>query len=196
MKHNQRLDYTRLSEALSERGIASPVALQDALQQSVETGDLLPAILVDENIVSDWELARVVSEVFNVPFLTVDSYAPDEGAREGLDPAFLRRFCLVPLDRFGDLLTVAMPAVVPSEVLKNLSQQAEAQVLPVVGTVLSNRRWLQEHLPEPKAQLDDIAAPLPGADPALGWESMFDEADQAVKLDLVDLPELEELDES
>lgn len=183
-KTHQRLDYTRLSEALAERGLVESEALDSALQQCLSTGTLFPQVLVDESLVSDWEIARVASEVFNLPFLTVASYQPDGEAREGLDASFLRRFLLVPLDRFGGVLTVVMPALVSTDVLTNLGRLAGAEILPVVGTVSSNRRWLEENLPAP--DVDAVSAPLPAGatvddEP---WANLFDEADAAVQLEL------------
>ena len=204
MKINQRLDYTRLTEALGELGLVSPEALQAALEQSMTTGALLPGLLVDDGLVADWELSRVSSEVFNLPFLTVDVYAPSEEAMQDLDPEFLRRFALVPLDRYEKLLTVAMPAMVPTDVLTNLARRADAHVIAVVGSVASNRRWLEDHLPEPDPSatpdqvagalpnLDNVAAALPDVQVADGakvvdddWGGMFDAADAAVQLDIL-----------
>jgi hypothetical protein len=187
VKTNQRLDYTRLAEALVERGLVEPVAIKSALAQALEGGLLLPQILVDEGMVSDWELARVTSEVFNLPFLTVEVYEPSADACATLDPSFLRRYCLVPLDRYEKLLTVAMPAMVPTDVLTSLARQAGAHIVPVVGTLVTNRRWLGEHVPDADATetVEAVAPALPGAaavDDA--WAAMFDAADAAVQLDI------------
>lgn len=184
MKINQRLDYNRLADALSERDLVEAGTLAHALEQSQQSGVLLPEILVTENLVSDWDLSRVSCEIFNLPFLPVEVYEPSEEALAQLDPEFLRRFCLVPLDRFDKLLTVAMPAMVPAEVLSHLGRHGGVYVLPVVSLVTANRRWLEDKLPAP-AQASPAAA-LPGQAVGEGgaWADMFDAADAAVQLDL------------
>ena len=68
-----------------------------------------------------------------------------EKALEGLDPAFLKRWCLVPLVRNGDLLTVAIPGAISPQTYEELSAMAHAELAIVIGSVQSNRHWLSEH---------------------------------------------------
>ena len=151
MKSAHRFDYPRFGEALVERGLIDRDVLQHVLQQVNATRSLLPEVLVRENLVSDWEVSRVVCEIYHLPFLTVDHYPPSTTALEGYDLAYLRHFALVPLDRYGALVTVIMPGLVPSEVLEGLRSGQGGRVLAVVGSVVSNRRWLEERL-APKNQ--------------------------------------------
>ncbi len=187
-KSNQRFDYRRFSEQLVDRGLVDADAIHHVLQQCHATGGLLTEVLVQESLVSDWEVGRVCCELLNLPYVPVERYSPSPLALEGLDAAFLRRFCLVPLDRFGGLLTVAMPGLVPSEVLEGLRGEA-ARVLPFVGSVVSNRRWLNEHLPDPNAGksaagLQSLKPPLPHGQGT--WADIFDAGEEAVRLDLKD----------
>lgn len=156
MKSAQRFDYTRFGEALVERNLIDRDVLSHVLHQVNSSRALLPEVLVRENLVSDWEVSRVACEVYHLPFLTVDHYPPSNTALDGYDLAYLRHFALVPLDRYGGLVTVIMPGLVPSEVLEGLRGQ-NGRVLPVVGSVVSNRRWLDERF-APKA-----AGPAKGA---------------------------------
>ena len=177
MKTNQRLDLERLAEALEERGLVEAAALSSILHHGVGHGTLFTEVLVQENLIADWELSRVACELFGLAFLPVDCYEPASEALENLDHDFLRRYCLVPLDRFGEVLTVAMPAMVTADVLAELSKQSGCRVLPLAGSVISNRAWLDEHLPRPEAA-------LPSGSPDGDWANFFDQADQAVLMDL------------
>ena len=184
MKHNQRLDYARLAEVLADRGLVEPNALREALKFSGQGNLPFPEALVTANLVPDWELSRVVSEIYNLPFLTVELVEPDPGAMKGLEPSLLVENCLVPIGRFGQVLTICMPAIVPAEILGVLAAQTDLYILPVVGTVRTNRKWLENHI---KIQpLAPIPAP-PSGEPQEGageWGSLFDDADAAVLLDL------------
>ena len=51
-----------------------------------------------------------------------------------------------------------MPALVPAEVLTAVAEAHGVHVVPVVGRVQSNNRWLQENLS------NEVAPALPGAD--------------------------------
>lgn len=183
-KSRQRLEYGRLAEVLAERGLVDSRALQDALQFSARGGPPFPEALVTANLVADWELSRIVSELYGLPFITVDFAEPDAKALVGLDAHFLVVNGIVPLSRHGKVLTVLMPSLTTSDTLEHLARSAGVTILPIVGTVRSNRMWLDQKLaaqPEPRP-----AAALPSKDEEGdgAWSSLFDEADAAVLLDL------------
>lgn len=193
MKSNTRLDYAHLAHVLGERGVVDPQRVSLALQTAAKSNMPFPEVLVSENLVSDWDLSRVVCDMYGLTFLPVEIYAPSVTALEGLDVEFLRTHRLIPLDRNGRLLTVCMPAIVPAEVLGLLAAETDLHILPVVGTVASNNKWFEEHLPR-----EEVLAALP-ADASGGWSNIFDEGDASVLMDLNQaLPEssVEILDET
>lgn len=215
MKCTQRIDYARFTDALVERGLVQRETMNEVLERCNELGTLLGEQLVSDELVADWELSKFVCDLYNLPFLTVEGYPPAEEAAEGLDPDYLRRHGLVPLDRFGDLLTVAMPAVVPVEVLEGLAKSDDT-VMAVVGSVVSNRHWLDMRFePEKPAVVEAEVEPVPEVDdghlPTLGplelpnmsgldeldaalpspgddesWADLFEAGDEAVRLNLED----------
>ncbi|HVS18514.1 MAG TPA: hypothetical protein VMT18_07935 [Planctomycetota bacterium] len=183
MKSNQRLDYSTLSEVLGQRGLVEPQRLSLALQTCQQAGVPFPETLVFDNLIGDWELAKVVCDIYGLPFLPVDMYAPDAAAIEGMEREFLREHRLVPVGRHGAVLVVAMPGIVQADVLAAIANRHGVRVLPVVGTVLTNNRWLEEFMPAEVAG----ALPAEGEELAEGggaWGSIFDEGDAAVLMDL------------
>jgi hypothetical protein len=184
VKTNQRLEYARLSEVLAERGMCDPQALREALQFSARGSAPFAEAVVSANLVSDWELSRVVCEIYNMPFITVDLYDPDPAARKGLNAAFLIEHGLVPLARFGQLLTVAMPGMVPADVLALLAAETDLTVLPVVGTVQTNRRWIEHNLHKELASVLPSITQQDTMQTANEWGEIFDQADAAVLLTL------------
>jgi hypothetical protein len=188
VKNNQRLDYARLAEVLAEKGLCEPQAVREALHFSGRGHAPFAEALVNANLVSDWELSRVVCEIYGLAFLPVDMVDPDPKAREGLNVSFLITHGIVPVGRYGKLLTLAMPGMVPADVLAALSSETELHILPVVGTVRTNRRWIEMHLqPELKAAMPRKSAQDMQAS-AGEWGNIFDVADAAVQLDLRHLP--------
>ncbi len=181
MINNQRLGYQRLAEVLVERELVEAQAVQDALSMGAHGGLPFPEALVGANLVSDWELSRIVCELYGLPFLTVDMAEPDPSAQRDLDLTFLVENGLVPLCRHGQVLTICMPAVVPAEVLGMMAAETDLLILPVVGTVQSNRRWIDNNFNPNSA--------LPGDEPEEleddgEWSNFFDEADAAVLSEL------------
>ncbi len=188
MKLHQRLDYHRLSDALIERGLCEAQALREAMQLSGHGNPSFVEAIVSANLVGDWEVAKVVAEIYNLPFLPVELCSPDSRALEGLDLAYLAEHGLVPMGRFGSVLTVVMPGLVLAEVLGGIPiAEGELTVLPVVGSVQSNRRWIDVNLmPKLRAALPKMAGPN-ASDGMMSnpeWGNIFDAGDAAVQFDL------------
>lgn len=188
-KNNQRLEYGRLAEVLAERGLVEPQALREALQFSTQGNMPFPEALVTANLVADWELSRVVCEIYNLPFLSVDTIEIDRKAREGVDPQFMHDNALIPIGRFGQVLTVCMPALVPAEVLGLLAAETDLFILPVVGTVRTNRKWLEMNLkPDGPASALPHAVVAPQELESGEWSSIFDAGEAAVQQSGIVLP--------
>jgi hypothetical protein len=169
VKHHQRLDHGRLAEVLHERGVANVDTIRDLLQQRKEGGMPFCEALVTTNLVPDWDLSRIVCETFGLPFLTIDMIEPNAKLRTELDLKLFRQHRVIPLDRFGQVLTVIMPALVQADVLAQLSAASDFVILPIVGTVETNRRWILENFGGNK-----------NSDVEGGWSNLFDQADAAV----------------
>jgi len=174
VKSSHRLEYAHLAQVLGQRGLIDPQRLHLALQTGTNSHTPFPEILVNENLISDWDLSRVVCDMYNLPFLPVDIHPPSSTAFEGLDREYFRTHRLIPVDRNGQLLTVCMPGIVPAEVLGQLAADSDLQIAPVVGTVVSNNRWIDEHMPV------ETAPALPGESAGLAWSNIFDEGDASV----------------
>lgn len=179
VKSLQRLDYERLAEALKERKLVDGEALRHTLHQCNSTGAPLPDLLVREGLVADWELCRVCCELFHLPFLPLSNYEPDPDLFKTFDVELLRQYALVPLDRFGDLVTVAMPGMVPTDVLKTIEEEQGVQVVAVVSSVQSNHQWIDQYLPAPNLQAFGEAAD------ESEWTNILDMGEQAVTEELV-----------
>jgi hypothetical protein len=193
LKSSQRLDNNRLAEVLAERGLVEPQALREATNFAAHGKIPMSEALVTANLVPDWELGRIVCEIYNLPFLPVELMDPDPRAMEGIDPQFLVENCLVPVGRHGQVLTVCMPAMVPADVLGLLAATTDLVILPLVGSVRSNRSWIEKNLaggqsakmPAGQGQAGENAGGKSGGPQGPGeWGSLFDQADAAVLLDL------------
>ncbi len=172
LKHPKRLDETRLAEALSERGLVEASVLAAHKGRGP-----IAQLLVSDGAIGDWDLSRVVSEVFHLPFLPVNMTQPDRELLDSLPCKALLEHGLVPLCRQGGLLTVAMPGMVEAPALADVGAETGLRVMPVVGTVLTNRRWLEDNpygTPEEPGQTPE--------EPGTEWGGLFDEGDAAVQM--------------
>lgn len=169
MKSSQRLDYNRLAEALAERQMAELDSIRALLKISNDGGQAFPEALVEANLVSDWDLARVVSDIFQLPFIPSQMVKPSVDLLDLFAPGFLQETGIVPLAKFGNVLTIVMPALVQADILALMSAETEMVILPLVGTVTGNRKWIGEHATVRRATEEE------------GWDSLFEEGDMAVQ---------------
>jgi hypothetical protein len=180
VKNKQRLDHELLAEALRDRNLVPAKTLEHILAQCTQIGALFTEQLVRDGVVSDWELGLLCCEKFGLPFMPVDMYEPDRDLLKLFEPAMLRQNALVPLDRFGDLLVVAMPCMVPSEVLDEVEARLSVKVMAVVGSVRANVRYLEENLKVGES-LAKVAEEADDGD----WTNVLDMGDAAVQVELV-----------
>ncbi len=182
MKNSHRLDYASLAEVLGQKGLVDPQRLKLALQASLHGPIPFTEALVSDGLIGDWDLSRVVCEFYGLAFLPVDFYTPSKDALAGLDHDFLRQHRLAPLSRHRRVLTICMPAMVPADVLGLLASTADVHVMPVVGTVNGNNKWLAENL------AIEASITVSGEHP-VDWKNIFDEGDANVLLNLDPDPE-------
>ena len=72
---------------------------------------------------------------------------------------------------------MAMPGMVEAPALAQVGAETGLRVMPVVGTVLTNRRWLEENDWGPQQDLDGEPEEL-----SADWADLFDAGDAAVHL--------------
>lgn len=188
VKALEKLTSVRLAEVLSQKGVVSTDAITDALYVQDQYQEPFAEVMISSGHISEWDLAKVVVEAFQLPFLMAETYAIDEEAKTALPQEELFETLLVPLDRFGDAMTVAMPVMTSYETLSALQQRHGLQILPYVGLISENKRVLQGLFPEFRDWLkkrdDDREQRRRAAaktEDSADWMNIFDTGDEAVR---------------
>ncbi len=104
----KRIITKQLGELLIERGVITQDQLQKALTVQKEEGGLLGQVLVRLGFTTEEDIAQALTAQFGFPYLPLKNY---EIANEvvGLVPENVsRQYCLIPVDRIGNALTIAM----------------------------------------------------------------------------------------
>jgi hypothetical protein len=96
-----------------------------------------------------------------------------------------------------------MPSLTTTDVLDELAAKSGTTVLPICGTVRTNRDWLLQKFSSP-APMTAAAAAAAAAESEVGappegmttaeWSNLFDAADAAVLFDLKQVPPDEQSD--
>jgi len=120
----------RIGEILLERGVINHAQLEKALAHQQAHGGLLGQILIELNFVTEEEIALALTAQYGFPYLPLQNYELDDGVMHLIPEHVARQYCLIPIDRIGNALTVAMSdpsniqAIEDIEMLTNCVVQA------------------------------------------------------------------------
>lgn len=198
MKGLEKLTCIRLAEVLSQRGSVTTDAITEALYTQDKTGEPFVELLVGSGHIAEWELAKVVVENFQLPFIMGSNYDISKEATAKLPETVWFETGMVPLDLFENVLTVVMPIMIPFETLDKLQKKNEIEFFPYVGLPSENRKllgelfkgyadWRKKSDAEREARLKQRAAAgahAGGSGKGDSWMNIFDSADAAVRDDL------------
>ena len=191
MKGIEKLTSVRLAEILTERAVVSSEVITDALYAQDRHGEPFAQILVSGGHITDWDLAKLVTEHFNLPFLMASNYQISEDAKKRLPKEVLFQYTIVPIDVFEDIVCVAMPVMLSFEEISKIQRDHNCDLFPYVGLISENKKVLTDiHKDYPQwleadqKRREDAAKKRSSNASAKGagdWMSIFDAGDQATK---------------
>ena len=69
VKGIEKITSVRLAEILTERGVVSSEVITDALYAQDKDREPFAQVLINGGHITEWDLAKIVTENFNLPFL-------------------------------------------------------------------------------------------------------------------------------
>jgi type IV pilus assembly protein PilB len=108
MKHFKKTTNKQLGELLIERGVISRDQLEIAITKQKDIGKLLGEVLVVLNFATEKDIAQALTCQYGFPYLPLSNYEIDKEVIETVPENVCRKFCLIPIDKIGQSLTLAM----------------------------------------------------------------------------------------
>lgn len=188
MKGLEKLTCVRLAEVISQKNIVSSEIITDALYSQDKFGDPFVQTLVGGGHITEWDLAKIVAENFQLPFLMASSYAISPEAKVKIPEKALFEHLIVPLDTFDDVVSVVMPILCPYEVLGKMQRELKCELFPYVGLISENKKVLGDlfqnfkawHEQDQKRREQQATRRPNNKDQVTDWMSIFDAGDQAI----------------
>ena len=189
VKGLDKLTNVRLAEVITQKGVISPEVITDALYAQDKYGDSFVQTLVSGGHITEWDLAKLVAENFQLPFLMASNYDITEEATKRLPRKVLFESLLVPLDVFDDVVCVVMPIMTPFETLAKIQREAGCDLFPYVGLLSENtkvlgdlygdfKEWFEQDRVKREQQVTTRNTARPGTS---DWMSIFDAGDEAIQ---------------
>jgi len=135
MSPPRRFIAKHLGELLVERKVITPDQLKEALKIQKDKGGLLGQILVSLGLASEEAVVQALTSQFGFPFLPLKNYSIDEDLIRLVPENVARQYCLVPIDRIGDTLTVAMADPLNTKAIEDLEMLSHCSVQVFVSTI-------------------------------------------------------------
>jgi type IV pilus assembly protein PilB len=123
----------KLWELLIEDEIITSDQLEVALKRQKESGTSLVRTLIDMGAVTEWEMAATLGKQLNVPFITLSHYEIDKEVLESIPEEIVRKYQIVPVDKTGDVLTIALADPSNIYLLDELRLLTRCQIVPVIS---------------------------------------------------------------
>lgn len=144
MANVRRMTRKRLGELLLQEGLINEKQLETGLEEQKQTGELVGEILVRKGYITESDIARTISTQFSFPYLSVSHYyiAPEMFSLFSLQE--LEKNLFVPIDRFGDVLTIVVAGLLDQEVLDAIERQTKCSLQVYVGTVTEVKSVIKE----------------------------------------------------
>ncbi|MFH1244902.1 MAG: hypothetical protein V1662_00265 [Candidatus Omnitrophota bacterium] len=98
----------KLGQVLIREEMITPEQLEYALQAQKQQGGLLGEILIQLGFTTEEDIAQALAIQHNFPYLPLANYDIDAEIIKLVPESTARKYCLLPVDKMGDILTIVM----------------------------------------------------------------------------------------
>ena len=124
-----------LGELLIERGTITRPQLEEALARQHSRGGLLGQILVELGYAREDDIAQMLTTQYGLPFLPLREYTVDPEVVKLIPEPVARRHGLMPVDRIGDTVTIAMADPLNRQAIEEIERLHHCTVQVFVTTM-------------------------------------------------------------
>ena len=116
-----RINLKQLGELLVGLDLITKDQLQAALEIQKDKGGLIGQVLVDLGYVSEEAIAQAITAQYGFPYLPLENYEIDKEIVKIVPKNVSIQYCLVPVDKIGSNLTVAMANPLNSQAVEDIA---------------------------------------------------------------------------
>ena len=131
----RRLISKQLGELLLEKGIITKEQLNKALAIQKERGGLIGQILVGLAYATEEQIAQALKVQYGFPYLPLLNYDIDSELIKLIPENVAKQYCLVPIDKIGNNLTIAMGNPLNIQAVEDVELITNCKVQIFVSTI-------------------------------------------------------------
>ncbi len=141
----RRIINKQLGELLVERGILNQQQLEKALAYQKEHGGLIGEILVDQGYVKEEDIAQALTAQYGFPYLPLSNYDINPEIVSVIPARVVRQYLLVPIDRIGNNLTLAMSNPLNIQAIEDVELLSGCSVQTFVSTASDIKKAIEKY---------------------------------------------------
>ena len=134
-----------IGEVLIDQGVINHEQLNTAIDHQNKHGGLLGEILVELKFATEVDIAQALTCQYGFPFLPLSSYEIDPEVIGAIPEHVCRQFCLVPVDKIGKSLTIAMSNPLNVQAVENLELITGCTVQTFVSTSTEIKQAIEKY---------------------------------------------------
>ncbi|MCX8065171.1 MAG: cyclic nucleotide-binding domain-containing protein [Candidatus Hydrogenedentes bacterium] len=150
-----RSKITSITELLHQIGDIPTESIKSALEEAKETGKFVGEILVEKGIISHDNLLSLLVKQCRIPLLSIISYAIDRSVLKFIPKEVCEKYKILPLDKIGDNITLAMVNPLDQEAIKVAKQHLPGyHIRPILCSYVEFEEVKNRYLREPTPRLE------------------------------------------
>jgi len=141
----RRLIKKQLGELLLERNIINQKQLEERLAVQKEKGGLIGEVLVDLGYVKEEDIAQALTAQYGFPYLPLNNYEINPEVIEVIPSRVAKQYLLVPIDKIGNNLTLAMSNPLNVQAIEDVELLAGCSVQTFVSTSSDIKKAIERY---------------------------------------------------
>jgi type IV pilus assembly protein PilB len=133
-----------LGEVLLEKGVINRSQLDKAIEFQKGRGGLIGEILLEMDYVKEEDIAQALTAQYGFPFLPLNNYEISPDIAEIIPERVARQYLLVPIDRIGKNLTIAMSNPLNVQAVEDVELISGCSVQVFVSTTSDTKRAIDK----------------------------------------------------
>lgn len=135
----------KLGELLMDAGLITQVQLDQALELQKDKGGLIGEILVQLKFTSEEDIAKTLTAQYGFAYLPLSNYEVDLELAKMIPERVARQYCLIPIDRMSNNLTIAMSNPLNAQAIEDVETISGCSVQIFVSTTTDIRQTIDRY---------------------------------------------------
>lgn len=146
MKFHKKIDKP-LGQILVERGVISADQLKEVVATQKRQGGLIGEVIVSLGFAKEEDIAHCLSLQFGYPYLPLENYQVSEEVIFLVPKNVCGHYCLLPIDKIGSTLTLAMANPLNIHAIEDLEDLTHCDIQIFVSTPSDIRSGIDRFYP-------------------------------------------------